>query len=98
MIVYESTLRAPSHTSTMRVLEPVNSGHVCFASPSLCIAGEGGWRGEGYSDWFQFGSGTASGTHKRHAEAYVKLKSAGSPCNNMGRVYWAEMVAYNCYD
>ena len=92
MIVYESTLRGLSTTSTMCVLEPAHSGNVCFASPSLCIAGGGAGRGEGYGEWFQFGSSTASGTHKRHAEVHFKLQSAGSLCKNMGRVHWAKVV------
>ncbi|CAB9498875.1 expressed unknown protein [Seminavis robusta] len=69
------------------------TGDPIFTLPR--IAGGWGWRGEGYSDYYQFGSGAANETDKSHAKAYVQLKST-SPYNNHGTVHWAEMVAYDC--
>ena len=61
------------------------------------VAGGWGWRADGYSDWYQFGTGTAAETDKSHAKAYVQLDST-APYNNHGRIHWAEMVAYDCYE
>ena len=59
------------------------------------IAGGYGWRADGYSDWFQFGSGLAQDTDKGHGVAYVRLDST-APYNNNGNVQWVEIVAYDC--
>ena len=65
-----------------------------FTFPRVA-GGFGGWRAEGYSNYFQFGTGSAEETNKGHAKAYVRLQSS-APFNNNGRVDWAEMVAYDC--
>uniref|UniRef100_A0A7S4N249 Apple domain-containing protein n=1 Tax=Odontella aurita TaxID=265563 RepID=A0A7S4N249_9STRA len=82
-------------TTNLQIKFNLNTGDVdpVFTLPR--VAGEWGWRADGYSDWFQFGHGTAEETNKNHGDAYIRLNS-NAPYNNHGKIHWAELVAYDC--
>lgn len=59
------------------------------------IAGGWGWRADGYSNSFQFGSGSANETNKNHAVVSARLNSS-APYDNHGLISYAAIVAYDC--
>lgn len=59
------------------------------------IAGGWGWRADGYSNYFQFGSGLARDTNKNHSVVYARLNST-APYDNHGLISYAAIVAYDC--
>lgn len=59
------------------------------------IAGGWGWRADGYSNSFQFGSGLANETNKNHAIVSARLNSS-APYDNHGLISFAAIVAYDC--
>jgi len=59
------------------------------------IAGGWGWRADGYSSAFQFGSGLAYETNKNHAVVSARLNST-APYDNHGLISYAAIVAYDC--
>lgn len=55
---------------------------------------EEGLRADGYSDWFQFGSGHANEIHLSNGTCYAQFQS-NTPGITTAHIYWVELLAYD---